>query len=69
MQCTGQSFSEALILASTIYDKRLFIELQVQYMKIASSEHVEYINYSECQDKNKKQLVYTTCTELAIFMY
>jgi hypothetical protein len=23
------------------YDKRLFIELQVQYMKIASSEHVE----------------------------
>ena len=34
-------FSEALILASTNpqYDKRLFIELQVEYMKIASSEH------------------------------
>ena len=33
---TGKSFSEALILASTNpqYDKRLFIELQVQYMKI-----------------------------------
>ena len=32
---TGKSFSEALILASTNpqYDKRLFIELRVQYMK------------------------------------
>ena len=41
-QNTGKSFSEALILASTNpqYDRRLFIELQVQYMKIASSEHV-----------------------------
>ena len=40
---TGKSFSEALILASTNpqYDKRLFIELRVQYMKIVSSEHVE----------------------------
>ena len=34
-----KSFSEALILASTNpqYDDRLFIELQVQYMKIPSS--------------------------------
>ena len=40
---TGKSLSEALILASTNpqYDKRLFIELRVQYMKIPSSEHVE----------------------------
>ena len=40
---TGKSFSEALILASTNpqCDKRLFIELHVQYMKIASSEHGE----------------------------
>ena len=40
---TGKSFSEALILVSTNpqYDKRLFIELRVQYMKIPSSEHVE----------------------------
>ena len=40
---TGKSFSEALILASTNpqYDKRLFIDLQVQYMKIPSSEHRE----------------------------
>ena len=40
---TGKSLSEALFLASTNpqYDERLFIELWVQYMKIASSEHVE----------------------------
>ena len=32
---TGKSFSEALILATTNpqYDKRLFIELLVQYLK------------------------------------
>ena len=38
---SGKSFLEALIFASTNpqYDDRLFIELQVQYMKIASSEH------------------------------
>ena len=65
--CTGKSFSEALILTSTNqqYDKRLFIELQVQYMKIASSEHGEnmgrtwvehvvYISCPECQKKQKK---------------
>ena len=68
---TGKSFSEALILASTNpqYEKRLFIELQVQYMKIASSEHVVYINCSECQNKSKKQFVCTTCSELTTFMY
>ena len=40
---TGKSFSEPLILASTNpqYDKRLFIELPVQYMKTTSSEHQE----------------------------
>ena len=64
---TGKSFLEALILASTNpqYDKRLFIELPVQYMKNTSSEHVVYINCSECQNKNqKKQFMYTTCSEL-----
>ena len=37
---TGKSFSEPLILATTNpqYDKRLFIELWVQYMKTTSSE-------------------------------
>ena len=50
---TGKSLSEAHILASTNpqYDDTLFIELRVQYMKIVSSEHVVYINYSECQNK------------------
>ena len=41
---TGKSFSEALIFASTSnpqYEKRFFIELQVQYLKIASSEHAQ----------------------------
>ena len=40
---TGKPFSKALTLVSTNpqYDKRLFIELQVQYIKIPSSEHVE----------------------------
>ena len=38
-------------------------------MKIASSEHVVYINCSECQNENKKYFVYTTCSGLAIFMY
>ena len=55
---TGKSFSEALILASNNpqYDNRLFVELQVQYMKIPSSEHVVYINCSECQNINKKSI-------------
>ena len=37
---TGKSLSEALIFASTNpqYDNRLFIELQVEYMKIPSSK-------------------------------
>ena len=40
---TGKSLSEAPIFASTDpkYDDRLFIELQVQYMKIPSSGHGE----------------------------
>ena len=40
---TGKSLSDALIFASTNpqYDDRLFIELQVQYMKIPSSERQE----------------------------
>ena len=39
---TGKFLSEALIFASTNpqYDDRLFIKLQVQYMKIPSSNHV-----------------------------
>ena len=43
---TGKSLLEALILASTNpqYDKRLSIDLPVQYMKTTSSEHVVYIH-------------------------
>ena len=53
---TGKSFSEALILASTNaqYDKRLFIELQVQYMKTTSLEHVVYINCFELSIQKQK---------------
>ena len=46
---TGKSLSEALIFASTKpkYDDRLFIELQVQYMKIPSS----YLGRTCCVEK------------------
>ena len=46
---TGKSLSEALIFASTNpqYDDRLFIELRVQYMKIASSEHAQNMLYTQ----------------------
>ena len=39
---TGKSFSKALIPTSNNpqYDKRLFIESPIQYMKIPISEHV-----------------------------
>ena len=39
--CTGKSLSEALILASTNpkYDRKLFIESRVQYMKTTNSEN------------------------------
>ena len=47
----------------------MFIEFRVQCMKIPSSEHVVYINCSECQNKNKTQFMHTTCSELVIFMY
>ena len=44
--CTGKSLSEAFILTSTNpqYDKRLFFDLPVQYMKNTRSEHVVYKN-------------------------
>ena len=62
---TGKSLSEAFFLTSTNpqYDKRLFIDLPAQYKKTTSSEHVEYINCSECQNKNK------LCTQLGLNMF
>ena len=46
---TGKSLSEALNFASTNpqYDNILFIELQVQYVKIPSSEHGENMMCTE----------------------
>ena len=49
---TGKSLSEALIFASTNpqYDDRLFIELQVQYMKLPSwGEYVDAEIVSDIQ--------------------
>ena len=45
---TGKSFWEALILASTNphNDKRLFIDLPIQYMKTTSSENVAILYFS-----------------------
>ena len=53
MYGTGKSLSEVFILISTNpqYDKILFIDLPIQNKKTASSEHVVYINCSECQNK------------------
>ena len=64
----GKFLSEALIFASTNpkYDGRLIIELQVQYMKIPSSEH------GENKGRTCKQHVhnmFSSCSELGIFMY
>ena len=58
--CTGKSFSEALILASVNpqYDNRLFIELQLQYEKNTSSEHVVYKYCFKCQNKKKTIFVH-----------
>ena len=57
---TGKSLSETLIFALTSpqYDDRLFNELQVQCMKIPSSEHVVYRNCF-C---HSEQFLYTTCS-------
>ena len=71
---TGKSLSGALIFASTNpqNDDRLFIELQVQYMKIPSSEHGENMLCT----KNVLNVRNNFCTqhvfpviELEVFMY
>ena len=62
-----KSLLEALIVASNIprYDKRLFIDLPVQYMKHTSSEHV--VLYINCSDvKTKTKFMNTTCSELSM---
>ena len=71
--CTGKSFSEVLILASTNpqYAKRLSIELPVQYMKIPSLEHGENMRRTCCVQKLFFVFVLTfrTYSELVVFMY
>ena len=73
---TGKSFSEVLIIASTNpqHGKRLSIELPVQYMKIPSSEHCQKMLCTQIvlnvkTKTKKKQFIYTTCSELVVFMY
>ena len=71
---TDKSLSEALIFASTNpqYDNRLFIELQVQWMKIPSSEHGENMLCTKIV-LNVRNDFYTQHVlprfELGIFMY
>ena len=65
---TGKSFSEVFILASTNpqYDKRLSIELPVQYMKIPSLEHCQNLLCTQIvlSDKTKKNTICDkTCSE------
>ena len=68
---TGKSFSEALILESVNpqYDDRLFIHSWIQYKKNTSWEHDVYKHCFEDQNKNKKQCLYTTCSEVVFFLY
>ena len=74
--------SEALILGSTNpqYDKRLFIDLPVQYMKTTSSEHGENMSCAEIvlnvKTKTKNNIctqhvfsIISTCSELGLFIY
>ena len=64
---TGKSLSEALIFASTNpqYDDRLFIELQVQHIKIPSSEHGENMLCTEIVSDIQNNF----CTQLVLPMF
>ena len=64
---TGKSLSEALIFASTNpqYDDRLFIELQVQDMKIPSSQHGENMLCTEIDFDIQNNL----CTQHVLPMF
>ena len=64
---TGKSLSEALIFTSTNpqYDDRLFIELRVQYMKIASSVHTVLVLNVKTKTICVLSLQFS-CTELVI---
>ena len=72
---TGKFLSEALIFASINpqYDDRLFIELQVQYMKTTGSEYVVDINCFFVFILIFKAIyvhnMFSTCSKLVLFMY
>ena len=65
---TSKSLSESLIFASTNpqYDNRLFMGLQVQYMKFPSSEHDENMLRTCClhklflMSKQKQKTIYVS---------
>ena len=65
-RCTCKSLSEALILASTNpqYDNRLFIELQVKYMKIPSSNLGRICCVQKLFCKKKSFWQRFTCTKV-----
>ena len=62
---TGKSLSEALFLGSTNphYDKRLFIDLPVHYMKTTSSEHGENILCAKIVLNVKTKTKNNLCTQ------
>ena len=61
---TGKSFSEVLILASTNpqYDKIVHWIPKVQYMNIASSEHIVYIKLFWMSKQKKTNVVFIKWT-------
>ena len=63
-EITGKSLLEALIFASTNpqYDDIFFIELQVQYVKIPSSEHAENMLCTEIYFDIQNNLCTPTCS-------
>ena len=73
---TGKSLSEALILGSTNpqYEKQLFIDLQVQYMKTTSPEHRENMLCTQIVFVLTfrtifAHIMFSPCSELVVFMY
>ena len=74
------TWQKLMFVHVNLFQKHLFLHqlthnmtkdclLKVQYMKMARSEHVLNVNCSEYQNKSKKQFVYTTCSELVVFVY
>ena len=75
-QCFLVEKTTTNFLQVNLFHKHLFLhqlthsmtkDCSLDYKFRTCSEHVVYINCSECQ--NKKQFLYTKCIELAIFMH